>query len=486
MEKDKMNLGIKEKDGIIANQDNNKIFENIQQNLLQEMSEVIKTINNWIEKFQSELEILRKELMIKLDQAIFLLRDWSEALQLVIQQKPNLSQYKIEIQQGLYSQPSQILKKTYEDSIKQVNSSYLQKIILAKDSLKKEIEQDKIEILFKNFCIWESQLQKKELYYKLINQIVQKEICYSLAFNQQGTIMVSCSQDAIKIWRFQDGKQIDCIQQIYGDSETDYATSLVFSRRTNFFIAGSFDSSIKLYYDNNDKWYKQASNKSHGGLVTCVILNKQEDQLISCSSDFLIFIWKINLTLKSIEFDYELQRHEKAVIGLSINLSETEFVSTGYDQKIIIWKKKANQKWIFNQLIDHQYSDIGCGVSYITDTMIAWQQSDQPYIHFFELKKDIYVEKNQLILEYSKCKTKTQLFLFPTLYNNEKKVIIQKFNSKIYFILLDKETNQFKVDSNSIECSSSVFFGNLSQDGKFLVIWDYLLTKYQIYELCYE
>ncbi|CAD8204572.1 unnamed protein product [Paramecium pentaurelia] len=103
--------------------------------------------------------------------------------------------------------------------------------------------------------------------------------------------MVSCQQNEIKIWKFHDGKQINCIQQI----QIDYATYLIFSLRTIFFIAGSFDSSIKLYYDNNYKWYKQASNISHGGLVTCVIFNKQEDQLISCSQDFLIVIWKIFL-----------------------------------------------------------------------------------------------------------------------------------------------------------------------------------------------
>ncbi|CAD8105545.1 unnamed protein product [Paramecium primaurelia] len=57
----------------------------------------------------------------------------------------------------------------------------------------------------------------------------------------------------------------------------------------------------------------------------------------------------------------------------------------------------------------------------------------------------------------------------------KKKVIIKKFNSKIYFILLDKSTKQFKVDSNPIEDSSSVFFGNLSKDRRFLVILDYLL-----------
>ncbi|CAD8204570.1 unnamed protein product [Paramecium pentaurelia] len=87
----------------------------------------------------------------------------------------------------------------------------------------------------------------------------------------------------------------------------------------------------------------------------------------------------------------------------------------------------------FNQLVDHQYSDVGCGVSKITDTMIAWQQSDQQYILFFELQKDIYVQKNYLKLEYQKCKIKTQLFLFPTLYNNEKKSHNQKVQQQNLF-----------------------------------------------------
>ncbi|CAD8105547.1 unnamed protein product [Paramecium primaurelia] len=54
------------------------------------------------------------------------------------------------------------------------------------------------------------------------------------------------------------------------------------------------------------------------------------------------------LNLKSIEFDYELQRHQKAINGLSINKQDSEFVSTGYDQKLLFGKKP---KMDFNQLI---------------------------------------------------------------------------------------------------------------------------------------
>ncbi|CAD8214743.1 unnamed protein product [Paramecium pentaurelia] len=65
--------------------------------------------------------------------------------------------------------------------------------------------------------------------------------------------------------------------------------------------------------------------------------------------------------------------------------------------------------------------------------MITWQQSDQPYILFFKLQKDIYDQKNYLKLEYQKCKIKTQLFLFPTLYYNEKKSYNQKVQQQNLF-----------------------------------------------------
>ncbi|CAK66300.1 unnamed protein product (macronuclear) [Paramecium tetraurelia] len=454
---------------------------NQQVSVHQEIYDVIAQTTKWTEQLNIQFLLLKTALLRKLDEALQYGKQWQAS---IIEMQIQIEKDKIEIQRQ-----QQIAKQDYKEKILHINTSFLQKIIKAFENLWKEIEENKIDVVFKDFNIYLQQIQKNDTSkeeYKLINQFDQKEICYSIAFDRQRNIMVSGAQDGIKIWRFQDGKKIECIQQIKGDSEIDYATCLVFSQKADFFISGSFDSSIKLYYNQNDKWLKQTCKTSHSGLVTCVILTNQEDQLISCSQDLSIFIWKVNLTYKSIQFDQQLKRHEKVVLSLCINQSDTEFVSTGQDQKIIIWKKDANKKWIFDQLIYHSHSDFGCRVSYITDDVIVWQQSNQRYIHFYQLKNGMYVKKQSIQFPQSESQTENFQFLFPTIYHRKKQVLIQKVNKKIYFIRFDDGTQQYKVDSSTISCSSSAVFGNLTQDGKYLVIWDSFLKQFSVYELFYE
>ncbi|CAD8182100.1 unnamed protein product [Paramecium octaurelia] len=462
-EKDNFNQG---RNAINLLQNNIDINQQINQD--QETYDAIVYTMEWSERLNIELQKLKTILMRKLDEALHYGGEWLKEME------RKISNFEIHKKKEL---------------IQQNNASYIQKIIHAFDSMKKEIKDNTIDLLLNDFNINLKQIQTKETskeQYKIINQFDQREICYSIAFNRQSTIMVSGAQDEIKIWKFQDGKKIECIQKIKGDSEIDYATCLVFSQKADFFISGSFDSSIKLYYNQNNKWISQACKTSHSGLVTCVILNNQEDQLISCSQDLFIFIWKVSLTQKSIQFDYQLKRHEKIILSLSINQSDTEFVSTGQDQKIVVWKKDANKKWSFNQLIDHSYSDVGCRVSYITDTVIVWQQSNQPYVHFFQLLNGMYVFKQSIQFPESETCAENFQFLFPTIYNRENKVIIQKINKKIYFIRFDDDTQQYQVDSSTISCSSSAVFGNSTQDGKYLVIWDPFFTQFSVYELFYN
>ncbi|CAD8123907.1 unnamed protein product [Paramecium sonneborni] len=454
--------------------------------IFKQLYEIIENNINIIQMIVQDILKVKQYVLMKFDQINYLSEQWIRDLQ-------EITNIKMEIKGNneLFDE-----KREFEIQNNQINSSYQRKIMRAIKQMKKIIQQNSIEIQLENNLIIYQGLknlddkeqqaqQNNSVCYQLLSQMNQQEICYSLAFNYNGTIMVSGCQENIKIWKF-NGRMIDCLQIIKGDSDIDYATCLVFSKKSNSFISGSFDTSIKIYKEQNNIWNKSICYFKHDGVITCVILSNQEDQLISSSQDHYINIWKIDFIQNSLQFQYSLKRHEKVIFSLIINKQDTELISTSLDKKIIIWNKDANQKWCFNYLIDHPIDDYGCTISYITDSIIAWQQSHQPYIHFFQQENGIYIEKQQLRLELPNISDETNLFSFPNIFNFEKQILILKYNQMIHFISYEEKTFQFQFVSKPIQLSNNSIYGNLSQDGKYLGFWDYKMKQYSIYELQYQ
>jgi WD40 repeat protein len=58
---------------------------------------------------------------------------------------------------------------------------------------------------------------------------------------------------------------------------------LVYSKRHNWFASGSRDNTIRCWREIDNNWISASPGKSHTNYIYCLLLNKNEDQLISCS-----------------------------------------------------------------------------------------------------------------------------------------------------------------------------------------------------------
>jgi WD40 repeat protein len=72
-------------------------------------------------------------------------------------------------------------------------------------------------------------------------------------------------------------------------------------------FSGSADSTITLWKEvANSEWVHSHTKKEHSQDILCIVLNSNEDQLLSCSYDKSIKAWKVNYFENNLEFDYTL------------------------------------------------------------------------------------------------------------------------------------------------------------------------------------
>jgi WD40 repeat protein len=69
----------------------------------------------------------------------------------------------------------------------------------------------------------------------------------------------------------------------------DHISCIVFSKKYHWFLSGSKDTAIRSWKENKNKdWDSVEAEKKHTNTVICLLLNKKEDKLISCSYDHTI------------------------------------------------------------------------------------------------------------------------------------------------------------------------------------------------------
>ncbi|CAD8163989.1 unnamed protein product [Paramecium octaurelia] len=323
---------------------------------------------------------------------------------------------------------------------------------------------------------------------KLIQTITQKDTVLSISFSYDDQLLASACNNEIQLWKFQNGKIDDCIGTL--DGHTQPIFTLIFSKKKNWLFSAGKDMSIilwkpKIFLFNFTITTKQQYLNAHKDYILQLVLNKNENQLISCSSDTKISIWSVNYRQNSIQFQQSLERHSCPVISICLNQSNKLLVSSGLDRQIIVWSSNKNQEWTFQQVISKLTNDFGYRISFVSDVSIVWQSFKMGLTHIFKLEDGTFKEVLDQRIQLSKNAENDGDYSFPSIFNSNKQILIQKHCNRIHFLTINSQT-QLRIQSEQILLKNQQSYGNLSNDGKYLVLWcDQLFLLYEIgYEEC--
>ncbi|CAD8055991.1 unnamed protein product [Paramecium sonneborni] len=352
-----------------------------------------------------------------------------------------------------------------EEIIKKINSMEVQYEI---DNIKESTQQ------FQN----NNQLEQGEVEFKLIDDLNnQANICYAIVFNNCGSIMVSTDYTDIIIWDFIQGR----LKQSNRFSVHHFTVNcLVYSKKTNSFISGSWDKSIISWKQiNQNEWKWSQPYQQHIDYIQCLILNKQEDQLISGGYDDSIKVWKVDFMNNQLTYLYSLD-NTYAVYSLCYNESETILASCA-KSNFLIWKEGLEGKW---ELQCKQKVSDGYQIFFIKDQQFLWVTREQNIdeILIFELQDGIFKQnKNKTLQLIKNDQCEDYWILFRTIHNKEKNVILIRHKHHIYLIRIVNE-NDMKI-IGQLNCEIEDIFGTMTDDAQYLVFWDHKQQKYLSFEL---
>ncbi|CAD8077579.1 unnamed protein product [Paramecium sonneborni] len=329
--------------------------------------------------------------------------------------------------------------------------------------------------------------QKEKIISSKLKQIwPHLDKCQAISFNYDDSIFAAACNREINLWKLQDGTIINLIDTLQDHSQE--IQTLIFSKQKNWLFSAGKDRSIilwkpiRVFTFNLFNFFnkKQQQLNAHQDSIIQLILDETENQLISCSSDNQISIWNVNYQRNSIQFEYSLQRHKRPVISISLSQNNNLLVSSGLDKQIIVWQLDKNKKWKFKQVIEQSEKDFGCRLSFISNDIIIWQSFKLGVTNISKEENGLFKELPNSRLDLAKNEENDGDYSFPSIFNYEKQLLIQKYHKSIYFITLNYQNN-LKVQEEQIIFDDEQFCGNLSNDGKYFAVWSQ--QKFNIYEI---
>ncbi|CAD8208994.1 unnamed protein product [Paramecium pentaurelia] len=413
-----------------------KALENIEENQKQKKEQIenVLIINiKYLKDIQKALHNLKSNIVQQMDQLIGNANEWFKQIQIWGQSNVTYSFFdELErlINQIKLDQPTQ---NSIVDQINQINQSWNQKIFKKLDLFKSFQETQKCEELFislqnvhflkeKQILIKRNQendsnkqkevIQKQQL---MINKQVglkliddsnqQSDYSQAIVFDKTGSIMISCENEKIKIWNFEQGRLK--LNNTY-EKHKEAVTCFVYSKLRNNFISGSYDKTIICWqYINQQEWKCSQPLQQHNSHVNCLMLNKQ-DQLISGGQDKSIKVWNVDFIKNELNFQYSLDKHSNSVNSFCFNSTETVLVSCGY-QEYIIWEKGVQGKWEFKYT--KKVQDYGYKINLINDQQLIWVTLDSNVddILVFDIQNGVFQQNINKTIKLTKNNSKSNL-----------------------------------------------------------------------------
>ncbi|CAD8210391.1 unnamed protein product [Paramecium octaurelia] len=300
------------------------------------------------------------------------------------------------------------------------------------------------------------------------NSIKQQDRCYAIAFNKDNSIvLVGCDKD-IKVFEHQYGK----LNQIQLLSEhINSVFTLNFMNKTNKFLSGSVDSSIRIWQMvGYNQWNCQQKLKAHSASIFCVLLNSTDDLIITCSFDTTIKFW-----IKNQQWICEqtITDNTNPVNSLSLNEKQDKLISSSSDSILVIEQCKQDRKWSVSQKINL----FGQRLCFINDNQFTFQPycKEQMQVYNFDTQRQEYRMTKEIVVN---CGSNNDDVLFPQQYLKSKCLLVNK-NGKNVNLLRKKENGDFIIQQ-SIQFGTHNIYGQLSNDGEYLITWDTESKEIQI------
>ncbi|CAD8128998.1 unnamed protein product [Paramecium sonneborni] len=316
--------------------------------------------------------------------------------------------------------------------------------------------------------------------YEIISNNNQKQLCQALAMNKYNTLLLVGSSQKIKVFYFK-YKNLKQIQLI--NKHINEITTLNFFQIKPWFISGSRDGQVIVWPSNlmmNQKYLIKF--KGHSNWINCFVLQQTlQDLIISCSKDSTIKFWSIQLS----SCMQTIRLFNQQIYSSSINNMGNKIIACSSDNSIIILEELNCFKWIITQRII--VSNFGYRLSFITNTIFAFQPYKQSNLQIYYLNSgnQTFFKKLEVLIEGGDQPCN---HYFPMVYVPLKNFLLVKHGYKLNLISIDLSDKE-----EILECKLqqvidfrkvlwSQIFGTMSQDGQFLITWDFKSSLIQLRE----
>ncbi|CAD8213897.1 unnamed protein product [Paramecium octaurelia] len=237
------------------------------------------------------------------------------------------------------------------------------------------------------------------------------------------------------------------------------------------FISGSWDKLIIIWSMNqNSQWICTQKLNEHKYWINCLIQNNNEDLIISGSQDTTIKFWiKQNHWVCS----QTITDHKQQVLGLYLNEKQNRVISCGQDSLILI--EESSQKWNVIQMIKLELW--GIRLCFINDNQFIFQPLCKEQMHVYEINSsnNQYSKTKEIPV---KCDSESCNYFFPQQFIKSKSLIVNK-NGKCVNLIRKNQNGDF-ITQQSIQFESESIFGQMSDNGEYLITWDKLSKKIQV------
>ncbi|CAK61766.1 unnamed protein product (macronuclear) [Paramecium tetraurelia] len=462
-----------------------RVIQNIEEKYETQIKELENQTMKTVQQLQSSInstQKLKQQFMDLFDSLIGIAEGWSDELLLQMQKFYKYSFYD-ELDDYIKKENNSEAANT--EKIKTINRSWMTKLynnLNQYNENKGLLSFRELRLKFKKILNQKDSLED-EIKFKLIQQSAKQSIkCNSISFNSSGSIMISSEYQNINVWSFTKG-QFELLQTLQGHS--NWVQCLCYSKKQNSFVSGAGDKTIRCWKQlNQNEWISSQPYKQHIDWVMCIIMNSNEDLLFSGGSDYSIKVWKVDFDKNELQYLYSLDKHKNYVISLSLNKSENSLVSCAQQKnQIIIWEKKKNGKYEFKYFVKQSVNYVGFKVGFISENSFIWTTGDQGInmIYNFEEREGVYQENISKTIQLATNYQDYDEYFFPIIYNEKRNFIVVRHKSYIYLIRENQKGQFQKLDQ--LNCNTSDIYGTMTDNGEYLVFWDFHTKGYSVYEL---
>ncbi|CAD8072864.1 unnamed protein product [Paramecium sonneborni] len=316
------------------------------------------------------------------------------------------------------------------------------------------------------------QFKIKPFTYQIIkqNSIPQTQSCWAVAFNKDCSIVAATCDELIKIYEFKQGKLKQI--QVLNDHQRRVC-NLLFLKKSNQLISGDFNGSILIWsINNNNQWICSQTLKQHDDRIHCLIMNNYENIIVSSSEDKTIKFW---IKQNGWALQQTNTSHKGSVYQLSLIGQKNKVISCGNDKLILILEySEQNKRWAIVQNI--QVDQYGLRLCFVNDNLFTFQPHKGNLIHVYELNivSKQFTKTKQISLDQSDGDS---ILFFPQQYIKPKQLLVSKHSN--INLIRKIENDEFKVEQ-SIEFGTNQLYGQMSDDGEYLITWDDKSKEIQI------